>query len=533
MMNKFFITLVLTSVWISAGAGSETDAKVITFPAPAGLEAAPDFLVTVNGESQFVYDTPLAAFTTFAFEGKADVQITAVPNVVLDERHQYSTWGRTIKAKPFDGVIRTVDIRPGRLGIEPSIEGTTLSFRIDRPCRLSVEINGNLSRPLFLFADNPVSEPVVPDAPNVRYFEGGKVHDVGEIKLHDNETVYLAGGAVVRGWITGENVSNARVLGHGVLDARISGNVRGIAVIGLEGCRNVVVDGPVLINQHWWTVVPRRSEKLSFRNLKLICWDNNSDGIDLCACRDVLIDGCFLRNNDDCIPIKAKVRHDEDPREDTVSRDDQDVVGVTVRNSVFWNARGGNALEIGFELCTATIRDILWQDCDVIHVEDGAVFSIHNADWANVENVRFENIWVEGAEDELIDLAIGLSIYSRDCPWEYFRLNPDRKSVPEEFRAQISRNNIGQWLRLPDKEMQERADNRGRIRDIHFRNIHVMGLGDELPYSTIAGYDAEHPVENVTIENLTFQGRVIRTPEEGRFRIEHARGVKFIADRPN
>jgi hypothetical protein len=79
--------------------------------------------------------------------------------------------------------------------------------------------------------------------------------------------------------------------------------------------------------------------------------------------------------------------------------------------------------------------------------------------------------------------------------------------------------------------MQTRAANRGRIRNVHFRNIHIAG--DKLPYSTIIGYDDEHPVENVTIENLTFQGKVIRTLEEGKFRIDHARGVKFIATPPH
>lgn len=183
---------------------------------------------------------------------------------------------------------------------------------------------------------------------------------------------------------------------------------------------------------------------------------------------------------------------------------------------------GGNALEIGFELCTSSIRDILWQNCDVIHVEDGAVFSIHNADWATVENVRFEDIWGEGAEDELIDLAIGLAIYSQDCPWEYFRLNPDRKTAPKSLRAHLTGNNAGRWLRLPDEEMQKRAANRGRIRNVHFRNIHVAG--DKLPYSTIIGYDDDHLVENVTVENLAFRGKVIQSPDEGKFRIDHARG---------
>lgn len=53
---------------------------------------------------------------------------------------------------------------------------------------------------------------------------------------------------------------------------------------------------------------------------------------------------------------------------------------VVVERSVFWNAEWGNAMEIGFELLAPHVRNIVWRDCDIIRVETGAVFSIHNGD---------------------------------------------------------------------------------------------------------------------------------------------------------
>jgi len=46
---------------------------------------------------------------------------------------------------------------------------------------------------------------------------------------------------------------------------------------------------------------------------------------------------------------------------------------VLVRDSVFWNAEAGNALEIGFELRAEEVSGITWRNCDVIHVDKGAV----------------------------------------------------------------------------------------------------------------------------------------------------------------
>ena len=74
--------------------------------------------------------------------------------------------------------------------------------------------------------------------------------------------------------------------------------------------------------------------------------------------------------------------------------------------------------------------------------------------------------------------------------------------------------------------MEKRIGNRGRIRDIHFRNIHVTG--DNFPTSIIQGYDDQHSVENITIEGLWIHGKQILNPEDGHFHIEIAKGIEFV-----
>jgi hypothetical protein len=65
----------------------------------------------------------------------------------------------------------------------------------------------------------------------------------------------------------------------------------------------------------------------------------------------------------------------------------------------------------------------------------------------------------------------------------------------------------------------------GRIRNVTLRGVAVVD--GPLPFSVIAGYDAEHAVENVRFENLTVHGRRVTTPAGARLSVEHARGVTF------
>jgi hypothetical protein len=302
------------------------------------------------------------------------------------------------------------------------------------------------------------------------------------------------------------------VLGRGILDGS-DGKKVPWPLIEIRRSKNVQVEGVVILNEQGWTVIPRHSEDIQFLNIKMIAWANNSDGIDIVGSKRVRIAGSFLRNNDDCIPIKAMGESA-----------DTDVAGVEVSNTVLWNAGAGNAMEIGYELRTKSVRDIVFRNCDVIHAE-GAAMSIHNSDWATVRNVRYENIWVEDAPKRLIDVAIGLSIYSADCPWKFNRGNPQRERVPESMRSPR-----GAWIRLAGDDEQERQKKRGRVEDLQFTNIHVMK--DAPSVCQFIGYDEHHLVRDVTVRGLYFGGRPILSAEQGGFHLEFASDVRFLADGP-
>ncbi|MGD2175444.1 MAG: hypothetical protein PVJ27_08580, partial [Candidatus Brocadiaceae bacterium] len=130
-----------------------------------------------------------------------------------------------------------------------------------------------------------------------------------------------------------------------------------------------------------------------------------------------------------------------------------------------------------------------FRDCDIIRVEhegyqSGATLSIHNGDRAVVSNVRYEDIRVEDSREKLIDLKVLLARYSRD-------------------------------------------EERGQIRDVHFKDIRVVD--GPFPVSIIQGYDADHIIRDVTLENLVVHGRPVRSANEARMVVELARGVRFVA----
>jgi hypothetical protein len=505
MTFRSFRIAVPFAILVGIGACS---GAVVTYPAPDGIQPAPDFQVTLDGKGAFVYDSAVAPYVHFSFSGRAKVTVTLRPDVTFGEDFKYTAWGETFRPQPFRAPVRDLEIRPRSLGVKPVAAGNRITFEIDRPANLSVEINRNLSRPLLIFASPMEKDPPKPDDRGVRYFAPGKVYDTGRIQLQDDETVYIAGGAIVRGSIVAQGISNARVRGRGILDGGDRKKVPG-PLVSVERSRNVQVEGIVILNEQGWTVIPRHSEDVGFHNIKMIAWDNNSDGIDVVGSKRVRITRSFLRNNDDCIAIKAMGE-----------AADTDVAGVEVTDTVFWNAGAGNAMEIGYELRTKSIRDILVRNCDVIHAE-GAALSVHNADWTTVSNVRYDDIRVEDAPKRLIDVAIGLSIYSIDCPWKYNRQNPQREPVPQAMRSPR-----GAWFRLPGDNPQERQRKRGRVAGIYLRNIRIHTTAPAI--CNLIGYDENHTVRDVTVEGLWFDDKPILSAEQAGCRLEFAKDVRFL-----
>jgi polygalacturonase len=290
--------------------------------------------------------------------------------------------------------------------------------------------------------------------------------------------------------------------------------------LDFRDCSQVELRDVLVLGSYGWTIVPWNCRDVRLTNVKIFSWRDNDDGLDICSSQNVTVDRCFFRTKDDCIAIKAPRKEyfpakSPDPSSSAKPDRNFDVENVVVQRSVIWNAEWGNALEIGFELLTPHVRNIAFRDCDIIRVETGAVFSIHNGDSAAVEDVRFEKIRVEDARDKLVDLRVGLSIYSQDCPERYHRRNPQRKPT-----------GAGQWVpweKLTAEEQAVARQNRGAIRNVRLADIQLL---EKIPPRSFI-VNAGGELSGVSFQNLQQADRVLTTSEDLGLSIDGATQVSF------
>ena len=495
---------------ILSASHTTSPAKVIEYPFPESFPTSHRYIAKIDGAATPALQTERGAFLSFGMRGEVEIDVE-------------------LPAEPGE-----VTIRPLSSGVTAIIEGKSFRLRLPGPMNLSLEVDGDTDDPLFVFANPELPDPPSADDPKVRFFEGGKIHDVGEIHLSDGETLYLEGGAVVRAVVRARDASNVRITGAGILDAGTRTHKTNMLV--LRECRDAVLENIILLDPLGWTIHLSGSEGVQVTNTRVIGWRANSDGLDIEYSRDVRVHGCFWRTNDDCIAIKAiyppcteGVPFEEmiDPETlggHDVPRIEGDVIGdIHISNCVLWNDQKGQGFEIGFELRVDHIRNITFRDSDIIHVRGGA-FTIHNGDRAKIEDILIENVRVENP-DRLIDFHVGLSIYSDDCPPAYRRSNPDRKSVPAEHRPAMA-NNPFQWYVPADDDLAQFEDNRGHVKNVVVRNIQAL----QAPKATsiIHGFSPRRNIVNVTIENLEIAGGKLNSLDQLDLFLEHADEIKVL-----
>ncbi len=419
-------------------------ADVRTYSAPDGEKLSEDYQVQADSKKVDVYsartlDAPFAgkewdfggpySFVNFDMSGKAIVKVTSKKN------------------------LRNTVIRPQSPGVACRIENDhELTISLDGPRKISIEPDG-IRGPLLLFA-NPMEadRPKAGDA-NVLHFGPG-VHNAGRIDLTEGKTLYLAGGAVVKGAINARG-DNIRILGRGILDGSDYEWRKGPygVSLGIQG-NNIEVSGITIRGSSHWTIVPRNSRKVTVRNVKL-CNSRvqNDDGINPCNSQAVLISDCFIRSDDDCIAMKGLDLKGEN-----------NVERITVENCVFWCDRARIFL-LGHESRAAFMRDIVIRDIDIIHFTM-TPFLLEPGEEMRLENVRIDNVRINGAgQRELIRLKPVVNQYMRN-------------KVP------------------------------GHIDNVRFKDVRVDGKPGEYRIQ-LQGADEQHRVTNIVLDGVSILGKPV------------------------
>jgi len=444
-------------------ASCDLHASVHTYPGPKGIPASPHYAVTVSqdGETRnsFVYLSKAqwrsnkskdTSWTTFSFSGKA-----------------------TVTVRKLQGTFKACRILPSKYGIQPTREGSAVSFTLDGPRKVSVEFDDPIPHPMLVFADPPETDIPKPDDPEVLFFGPG-VHDVGkEFLIPNGKSVYLAGGAYVKGTLVAENPQNLRIWGRGILSGEQFG-AKSVHLLHVRGwdTRNTRIEGVTLANSPHYNIV-LNGQKHVVRNVKMISWWFSTDGV---GCGpDGLVEDCFLKVNDDAV----KLYHS----------------GMRVRRCVIWQCENGAPFQISWNM-PSNNSGFRVSDCIVLRSE-------HR--WKNDNNAIFDAI--HGGKGHMSDYVFE-NIHIENAPWRLVNLMMKKT----EFSA-------GQ-------------EGYGSISNVVFRNITVDGP-QKLP-NTIRGAGPGNRISNVTFQNVRVNGKLLRSPKDGNFQIdpETTAGVRFRVTEP-
>lgn len=466
--------LIVLLLFLSSTAFSESQLTVYPAPQDAllngdftikvrqpGMEwkSVPNHLIKVDEVRDTKHNVEEASMAFFDFEGEVEVAVT------------YNK-----------GKINNARVRPLSYGIEPAVKGNTLTFKLDQPRNLSVEVNNDIFHNLHLFA-NPIRKEV-PDKndPNVIYFGPGIYEfEKGKFDVPSNKTVYVDGGAVLRGQLSLDSVENVKIIGSGMVEHTVKMGVH------IANSRDIEVDG-IFVTQ----CATGGSDRVKITNVKSISYYGWGDGLNVFASNNVTFNRVFCRNSDDCTTVYA-----------TRKGFDGGCKNILMENSTLW--------------------------ADVAHpIFLGIHGNANNFDI--IENVTFRNIDILDHKEVQLDYQGCMAINAGDN-------NIIRDVLFEDIRVEDFRQGQLFNIRIFYNEKYCAAPGMG-IENIHFKNIEYNGNNAEV--SVIAGYNSDRKVKNITFENLKINGQLITDDMPGKpawyktgdmariFIGEHVEGVSFI-----
>ena len=453
------VLVLLCIAAVSTGVAESAPTLLTIYEGPKTMTSSETAKVSVNGYELFVYDV----MVNHEHIWNANTQPSSTPMAYFD----FS--GKALIEIQMPGLgkaVESAEVLPKTWGISPTVADSTVRFMITEPGQYTVVFNGSVNKALHLFA-NPL-ESEVPDQndPNVLWIGPGE-WVIDAIALHDDQTLYISGGAVLHSIISVANAKNVRICGRGIIDGsdypawNQPGSYARVP-IDLNHSKNITVEGVIVANSNCWNVNSYSSKNVRIDNVKVISGRQNGDGFTFQSCTDHLVTNCFARTWDDSLVIKNYSGSTK---------------GITFRNIQVWTDLA-QSMEIGYEtdkgwVLDPEISEVLFEDITVLYNFHKPVISIHNSDDAFVHGITYRNIVVENAfmqgdngnNKELIEMTLQNSSWS---------------TVRDEF---------------------------GTIDDVLIDGLTVVNTVDgKVPRSRFSGQDEEHRITNVTLRNVSILG---------------------------
>jgi hypothetical protein len=371
--------------------------------------------------------------------------------------------------------IKTAVLRPRSLGINAQVEGNTISFTLNEPHDVMVEINNSKWKAFHLLVNHIDDDVPTEDTDDIWYFGPGvnqgaasaNVTDGVNLSVPSGKTVYLAPGAFITYRLNFIEVSDAGVRGHGfILGPKgyfVQREIGG--ALYMSNASNIIVKGITSLGALGYSLSVGESEGIHIDGYRSFSAAGNGDGIDIFCSSNILIENCFLRNSDDNIALYSHRWH--------------------------W---------------TGNSENITIQDCvllpDIAHAITMGVHG-HSTKPETTKNVRISNIDILDHDEPQVwyQGCIGITVGDENL---FEDIHVEDVRVERITRGQLV------CIRTQKNPMYNPAPGRG-IRNVTFKNLSLKEGESAAVYpSQIAGYDQARLVQNVTFENLRIGDVVVR-----------------------
>jgi hypothetical protein len=484
------------------------------YPAPNGASLSSDYTLQVDDRSVPVYKVKVAPMDKVRRSSAMDDKERTGDYYDEAAFSYFDIKGKVNVVVTYKEAVTAARLLPASPAVPVTTKGKTVQFALSAARNLTLEVNHRITTTLHIFANPPETAPPAEKDPAVYYLQAGQhaakdlqmprgktilylapgLHTIENLTLGDGQTLYVAGGAIVRG-VAGPDEpfemihsggtpsnpadkpslklyrqpsimasgSHINIKGRGILDGSLLLRKYLLKIQGTD----INMDGIIIQDAGTWTMPIWYSDRVSVTNVKLISYRANTDGIDIVSSREVTVRNCFIRSLDDLVVVKTKLR-------DSKKAAETDKVGrIVVQGNILWN-EVAHALSTGPEL-EADMNDVTFADDDVIH-DFGRTWSLedYHSGSGTVSNLKFSNIKVDRTGNPYDNGSVSnvIALLIVNSAW---RASPD-KNLPLGKIRNVSFDDI--QATIPGSKMQVQvagASDTSNIESVSFRNIKVNG----------------------------------------------------------
>ena len=163
-------------------------------------------------------------------------------------------------------------------------------------------------------------------------------------------------------------------------------------MVSLIDCKRVLIEEVTIKNSPKFALCPAWCDQLIVKNVKVNneWWAQNGDGIDISACRNVLIEDCVVTAGDDGICMKSSNRS---------GRPAPALENIVIRDCIVYHGHGGFVVGSNTD---GGMRNILVENCTFIGTDVGLRFKSSRGRGGLVENIQIKNIFMKEIVNEAI-----------------------------------------------------------------------------------------------------------------------------------